>query len=74
MPIQKRPTVGKSKLLSVVTHLIVLYDTAVWIETLAVRKYKQIFLRVQRKLAIRICCDFRTVPTEAVLVLTDITN
>lgn len=46
-----------------------LYAASILYEVLKVNKYKNIFTKIQRKLAIRICCAFRTVSTESLLVI-----
>ncbi|XP_057663057.1 uncharacterized protein LOC130898015 [Diorhabda carinulata] len=72
MPKREGPSSSKRKLLSAVAHSIMLYAAPVWQESLKHLKYRSMFLKIQRKLAIRICSAFRTVSTEAILVLAGI--
>ena len=51
---------------------IILYAAPVWGGVMVKEKYRQMLLRVQRKLALRISSTYHTVSTEATQVLAEL--
>lgn len=58
---------SKKRVLAGMVNL--LYPAPVWCDAMWVRTYAREFGRVQRTAAIRVCCVYRTLSTEAVLVV-----
>ncbi|KAJ8910377.1 hypothetical protein NQ315_012824 [Exocentrus adspersus] len=60
---------AKRKLLAEVVHSTVLYAAPTWAKAVVMRKYKEKLIGCQRKMAMRIISAYRTVSTEAALVI-----
>lgn len=69
MPNLGGPKSSNRRTLSNVAHSILLYAAPVWSRALQWNKYRKLLERVQRRMALRICCGFRTMSTDAALVL-----
>lgn len=69
MPNVKGARASKRKVLSAVTHSILLYGAPIWCEAMKVATYRNILLGVQRRTALRVISAYRTAPLNAVLVL-----
>ena len=60
---------SKRRTLCSVANSIILYAAPIWRKALNVKRHRDKLIRVQRKAAIRICGAYRTISTEAVLVI-----
>lgn len=69
MPNVEGPRPSKRKLLCSVVHSVLLYASPIWGRAMEVKSYRYIIERVQRKMAIRVSCAYRTVSSEAALVV-----
>lgn len=72
MPNIGGPRSSKRRVLSSVVHSIMLYAAPAWEVIMDVAKYKKMFSRIQRRLALRVCSAYRTTSTDAVLVIAGI--
>ncbi|KAJ8939473.1 hypothetical protein NQ318_022527 [Aromia moschata] len=63
------PSAGKRKLLSAVTHSIILYAAPIWHNVTRYKKYENMLKKAQRKVVTRICSAYRTISTVAALVI-----
>lgn len=69
MPNIGKPKARKRKLLGQMVQMILLYGAPIWKSAIKIRKYNNRLLAVQRKMALRVSCGYRTVSTEAALVV-----
>lgn len=69
MPNLGGPKSSNRRILANVAHSIILYAAPVWSRALQWNKYKNLLARVQRRMALRICCGFRTMSTDTALIL-----
>ena len=69
MPNTGGPSSTKRRVLGTVVNSILLYSAPIWDETLKLAKYRLIYERVQRQMAISICSAYRTVSTVAAQLL-----
>ncbi|KAJ8956199.1 hypothetical protein NQ318_020752 [Aromia moschata] len=69
MPNINGPSAGKRKLLSAVTHSIILYAAPIWHNATRYKKYENMLKKAQRKVVTRICSAYRTISTVAALVI-----
>lgn len=70
MPNVRGPRGDKRRLYSNVLHSVMLYGAPVWSDTImAYKSYRQLLLRIQRGIALRIISGYRTVSYEAALLL-----
>ena len=60
---------GKRRLLATVADSIVLYAAPVWVKAMKSKRNRRVLRSTQRRLALRICRAYRTVETDAALVL-----
>lgn len=67
------PSESKRRLYSSVIHSILLYASEIWGTALKKKTIYQKILSVQRKIGIKICRAYRTIPTQTALVLGKIT-
>lgn len=72
MPRVGGPKTSSRRILSAVAHSIMLYACPIWGQELSVKTNLKVMEKVQRRVALRVCCGFRTVSTEAALVLAGI--
>ena len=63
------PRSSKRRVVGGVINSIILYGARVWHRVLRYEKYRNMSLQVQRRVAPRVCSAYRTVSTEAVLVV-----
>lgn len=59
----------RRRLLCTVIESIILYAAPVWVQGIRIERQKKVLIRVQRSAAIRICRAYRTVSTDAVLLI-----
>nr|XP_034825592.1 uncharacterized protein LOC117983215 [Maniola hyperantus] len=69
MPTKGGPRASKRRVLASVAHSIILYGAPIFSEAMKVELYRKKLEGVQRRLAIGICGAYRTVSTEAALVI-----
>lgn len=69
MPNLGGPKSSNRKTLANVAQSIILYAAPIWSEAIKWEKYRRLVVGVQRRMALRVCCGFRTISTEAALVL-----
>lgn len=69
MPNVRGPRQEKRKMLAAVATSVVLYGAPVWARAIQAVTYRRMLLRIQRRLALRVCSAYRTVSTEAVFVI-----
>lgn len=72
MPNIGGPKPERRQVLTSVVHSIILYGAPIWLECLNVKKNLKKIIRSQRKIALRVISAYRTVSTEAALVLAGI--
>lgn len=72
MPNIGGPIGRNRRILSNVAQSILLYAAPAWSRALKWRKYQTLVSNVQRRMALRICSGFRTMSTDAALVLAGI--
>lgn len=72
MPNIGGPCSGKRAVLCSALHSIVLYGAPVWVEALAINKHKQLLIRTQRNVLLRVASAFRTVSASALQTITGI--
>lgn len=63
------PSYHKRRVLVGVAESIVMYGAPIWQSILKVKKYKEELLKLQRKGAVRVISAYRTISTEAALVI-----
>lgn len=63
------PTAMKRRVLAMATQSIVMYGSPVWNEAMRIQTYRDKVRKVQRIMALRVCFGYRTISTDAVLVL-----
>lgn len=73
MPNIKGPRASKRKILGSVGQSIILYGAPIWLPATRSKRHLQMIKKCQRKMALRICSAYRTVSTEAALVLANLT-
>lgn len=66
------PSNKKRRLLNGVVHSTILYGAPIWVGAMRVKKYRDMVLRVQRKMLIRVASAYRTVSGRAVQVITGV--
>lgn len=69
MPNVRGPKASKRRTLASVAMSVLLYGAEVWFPAVKVKKYEDYLLKAQRSMAIRICSAYRTISTEAALVI-----
>lgn len=69
MPNFGGPTLAKRKMLYLVAESVMLYGAPIWIDILKNKKYKNIYLKTQRRLLIRMGRAYRTTSVEALQVI-----
>ncbi|CAL7932874.1 unnamed protein product [Xylocopa violacea] len=72
MPNLKGPAQEKRKILTTVAMSIVMYASQAWQEVTKFKRYRAILERIRRLCCIRVCAAYRTVPAEAIGVLSGI--
>lgn len=72
MPNIGGPKEGKRRVLCSVVHSILLYAAPIWYETLSIKKNLMMLQKTQRKIALRVISAYKTVSTEATLVIASI--
>lgn len=72
MPNIGGPSSAKRKILATVPQSILLYGAEIWGEALQKSRNNIKISRIQRQAALRVCCGYRTVSTEAALVIAGI--
>lgn len=72
MPNKGGPRSSKRRILGSVTHSIMLYASPVLRQPMKKARIRQYYAQVQRRMAVRICSAYRTVSTEAALVIAGI--
>lgn len=72
MPKIGGPKASTRKLLASVAHSIILYACPVWFNVLRKTTYVNKLVKVQRRMALRVCSGFRTMSTEAAQVIAGI--
>lgn len=72
MPNVADPRSSKRRIIISVAHSIMLYRAELWADALATEKYRKKIAAVQRRVALRITCVYRTVAADAVLVVAGI--
>lgn len=71
MPNIGGPKASKRRTMSTVVYSIMLYAAPVWQRALRFAKYREMAERVQRRISLRVCSAYRTVSTEAAILLAD---
>jgi hypothetical protein len=69
MPNTMGPKHGKRKILALATQSILLYAAPIWESAIKNQISKNKLLEAQRVMSLRVCCAYRTVSTEASLVV-----
>lgn len=73
IPVVKGPKASKRKILCRVGHSILIYGAPLLSKALKSKRHLNLFQKCQRKMALRICSAYRTVSTEAALVIAGVT-
>lgn len=61
LPNIKGPSSGKRRVLLDVIHSIMLYGAPVWHDVLNINRYRNILIKTQRKILLRVASEYRTV-------------
>jgi len=69
MPNVGGPKPSRRKLLATVVENQLLYAAPIWSGSLVFQNHRQLILAPQRRMAIRVASAYRTVPTDAILVV-----
>ena len=69
MPNVGGPGSSKRRSMGGVINSIILYGAPIWCGALKYAKYTEMLLRVQRRMALRVCSSYRTVSLEAALMV-----
>lgn len=65
------PRQSKRRVMSSVVYSILLYAAPVWRKAINIAKYRKLTEKVQRRISLRICSAYRTLSTEAAVLLAD---
>ncbi|ENN74038.1 hypothetical protein YQE_09363, partial [Dendroctonus ponderosae] len=71
MPNIGGPNPSKRRLLCSVARSILSYAAPIWGYTLSKERHRNMYSRIQRQAALRICSAYRTASTDAILVIAE---
>ncbi|KAF2902779.1 hypothetical protein ILUMI_03407 [Ignelater luminosus] len=74
MPRIEGPTSSKKRTITGVVESILLYGAPAWIEALKWRKYRSMYERLERKMALRVAAAYCTASTDGLLVIARMTH
>lgn len=69
MPNIGGPSTMKRKILSTVGHSVILYGAPIWAKAMDTISLRNKLLSLQRRMAIRVACAYRTVATDSILAI-----
>jgi hypothetical protein len=72
LPNVRGPATNKRKVLYMSVQSLLTYVASIWSEALEIRTYKEMITTTQRIMALRVCCGYRTISNEAVMVITSV--
>ncbi|KAJ8934774.1 hypothetical protein NQ314_013200 [Rhamnusium bicolor] len=72
MPNIRGQTTSKLKILGSVAHSVMLYAAPTWEKAMRNKKYKNMLIKLLRRLAIRVGSAYRTISMEPIQVITGI--
>jgi hypothetical protein len=72
LPNVRGPATNKRKVLYMSVQSILTYAAPIWSEALKTTTYREMITTTQRIMALRVCCGYRTISNEAVMVISSV--
>jgi hypothetical protein len=69
LPNIRGPNSNKRRILAMATQSVITYAAPIWAHAMSIDKYRHMVLSAQRIMALRVCSAYKTVSTEAALVI-----